>query len=143
MNSQTQQITKHFLKITNQTKLEQLKNQLNLVDYPTIEKTLKSQNEQIKQNNIKSVPNAIEISGFYQIGLGFSIYNFIDAIKLGKCCVLCLAGGQGTRLGSSLPKGQFNLQLPSNHSLFQLQANSIKYFNTNYSQKLVWYFCFI
>ena len=64
---------------------------------------------------LDSDPSSIE--QWYDSGL--------DLVAAGQVAVVLMAGGQGTRLGSSAPKGCFNIGLPTQKSLFQIQAERI------------------
>src|SRR5271170_1843410 len=102
-----------------------------------------------KQSGLEPLPDsatasildskAEDIEKWYQSGL--------DLIAANKVAVVLMAGGQGTRLGSSAPKGCFDIGLPSKKSLFQIQAERIlkaqqlaqKYSGSNEKVVVPWY----
>lgn len=75
--------------------------------------------EPLPENATSSVldSSADDLQKWYDSGL--------ELIAENKVAVVLMAGGQGTRLGSSDPKGCFNIGLPSSKSLFQLQGERI------------------
>ncbi len=63
----------------------------------------------------------------------------ITSIKNGEIGVLTVAGGQGTRLGWSGPKGTFPATLLTGKSLFQIIAEQIVFASNKYSVVIPWY----
>lgn len=79
------------------------------------EATVEPLSDEVFDSVIKASPETIR--EWETIGL--------SQIAQGKVAVILMAGGQGTRLGSSAPKGCYDIKLPSGKSLFQLQAERI------------------
>ena len=63
----------------------------------------------------------------------------IDKIKSGKLAVLTMAGGQGTRLGHSGPKGTYNIGLASHKPIFEILCDTLKLAHDKYGVYVQWY----
>lgn len=83
-------------------------------------KKLDSQMEPIPATQFESETGVIPdvLNEYRKIGL--------EQISKGHVAVLLLAGGQGTRLGVTYPKGMFPIDLPSGKTLYQIQAERIR-----------------
>ena len=63
----------------------------------------------------------------------------LEAIKAGKLATVTMAGGQGTRLGHSGPKGTFDLGLDNHKPIFEILCDTLKDAQKKYGVYCVWY----
>ena len=96
------------------------------LDFPklraTFESSLKTSGEERKLEPFRDVT---EMSSLSAEETAQYRTDGLKNIAAGKTCALLLAGGQGTRLGSSSPKGCYNIGMPSNKPLFQYYCERI------------------
>ncbi|XP_043682228.1 UDP-N-acetylhexosamine pyrophosphorylase isoform X1 [Vespula pensylvanica] len=83
-------------------------------------------------DKIQPIPENNIVSGEACTKEELKMYNSLglQEVANGRVAVLLLAGGQGTRLGVTYPKGMYEVGLPSHKSLFQLQAERIRRLET-------------
>ncbi len=62
-----------------------------------------------------------------------------DAIKSGKLAVIMMAGGQGTRLGHTGPKGTFEFGLDGHTTIFETYIKQFKEAEEKYGVAVPWY----
>ena len=63
----------------------------------------------------------------------------LNEIKSGKLAVVTMAGGQGTRLGHSGPKGTFDLGLDTHKSIFEILTDTLILAKEKYGVNIPWY----
>ena len=126
----------HLLKFydnLDENKKEKLLEQIENIDFELINSLYDSTKGNAKKDNAKIEPiDFIDKYKYYEeIGK--------KAIKAGELAVVTMAGGQGTRLGHSGPKGTFDIGLDSHKSLFELLCDSIKEEAKKYDVQIPWF----
>ena len=99
------------------------------------------------QNNTKEKENSddkiepMEYLDKYKLNEKYKYYENLgkQAIKAGKLAAVTMAGGQGTRLGHTGPKGTYDIGLDSHKSLFELLCDSLKEEGKKYDVTIPWF----
>ena len=126
-----------FEKLTDEKK-EFLLNQITSIDYDLILSLYEKTKQPIDLGEGKVEPiehtdkdklSEEEMKKYYEKGAEF--------IKTGKYAVVTMAGGQGTRLGYTAPKGTF--PIIENVSLFEGLSNTIKEAQDEFNAIIPWY----
>ena len=120
-------------------KKEILLNQINHIDFELVNKLYDSTKEQKINTNDKITP--IDYLDKYKLNDQYKYYEAIGkkAIKEGKLAAVTMAGGQGTRLGHTGPKGTYDIGLDSHKSLFELLSDNLKEEGKKYGVIIPWF----
>lgn len=132
-------LLKGYEKLSDEDKIELL-NQILTIDFNQIEDLFNNVDKKVELGSSKIEP----ISYMEKDKLSEKEYNHYheigaQAISANKLAVVTMAGGQGTRLGHSGPKGTFDLGLDSHKCIFEILCDSLKESNEKYQVTVPWY----
>ena len=122
-----------------ENKKNELLNQIENIDFElenSLYRMTKLENEK-EQSKIEP----IDYLDKYKLNDKYKYYENIGkkAIKEGKLAAVTMAGGQGTRLGHTGPKGTFDIGLESHKSLFELLCDYLKDEGKKYGVTIPWF----
>lgn len=133
------QILSNYERLDNQKKSE-LAEQVERINFDQINKLYKTTKEEVSfENDIIEPISYIEKDKLTKEELEKYLNLGESAIKEGKYSIVTMAGGQGTRLGHSGPKGTFDIGLDSHKSIFEILADNIKEESKKYNVMIPWY----
>lgn len=130
-----------FYENLNEWQKEALLTDIEAVDFPLMQQLYKKIGEKAvlpDQGQIEPIGctdatamGAAEKERLYRTGLA--------ALSSGKMAAVTMAGGQGTRLGHTGPKGTYDIGLPSHKSLFEIQCCGLKKVSEEAGNVVPWY----
>ena len=128
-------LVKYYDELTDSEK-ENLLSQIERIDFEYMNELFKANYEfDMKENKITSVlateKKKLDLEKYEQIGS--------QKIKAGELAICSMAGGQGTRLGHSGPKGTLILDLNKPTSIFETIALKLKEAYNKYGVLIYWY----
>ena len=119
--------------------LAQLENDIEHLEFENYNELLKKVEDEFEKPEGISPVEPVNLEDSSDEDIERWINLGIEALSNGEVAAFLLAGGQGSRLGFDGPKGQFKVGLPSDSSLFELQAKRIRSLAENYNTKIPWF----
>lgn len=120
-------------------KQKQLLNQIMNINFELIKSLYDNTKKENSTNDDKIEP--MVYLDKYKLNDKYKYYENIgkQAIKEGKLAAVTMAGGQGTRLGHTGPKGTYDIGLDSHKSLFELLCDYLKEEGKKYGVTIPWF----
>ena len=132
----------HVLKFydnLNNLKKEELLKQICSIDFEQLKNLYENINKiEHKKNEIMPIEYT-DKSKMTQSQKEIYLEKGSNIIKQNKYAVVTMAGGQGTRLGHSGPKGTFMLGINPDKSLFEIFCDKLKEIKNKYNVIVPWY----
>ena len=134
-----EQVLANYSRLDESTQKE-LREQISKIDFKQFNKLYDSTKEEVSfENDVIEPISYIEESKISKEELNKYLTLGENAIKNGEYSVVTMAGGQGTRLGHSGPKGTFDIGLDSHKSIFEILVDNLKSANEKYNVIVPWY----
>ncbi len=119
---------------------EDLLNQIDSIDFDLMKKLYEKAIHPVEQEEETIEPiDYVDKSKLTSFEKAIYEKRGIEAIKYNKLAVVTMAGGQGTRLGHSGPKGTFDFGLNEHKSIFEALADTFKDAWRKYDTVIPWY----
>lgn len=135
-----EQLMEEYERLKSTEEKENFLNEILSIDFKQVEEIYKNKDKKVDFNNSRIEPidyvdksklSKEEYEEYEKLG--------IKEIKDGKLAVVTMAGGQGTRLGHTGPKGTFDIGLDSHKSIFELLTNTMIEAKNKYKVNIPWY----
>ena len=113
--------------------------EIDKIDFELMNSLYNKTKQEEKKEKDKITP--IDYLDKYKLKDEFKYYENIGkkSIKEGQLAAVTMAGGQGTRLGHTGPKGTYDIGLDSHKSLFELLCDNLKEEGKKYGVTIPWF----
>lgn len=124
----------------NDEQKEELLNQIKDIDFELMERLYKNTKEPVNLEKVLIEPiEHVDKSKLTVAEKEMYEKKGVEAIKYNKFAVVTMAGGQGTRLGHTGPKGTYIFDVEKNKSIFEILCDTLKEALKEYDTLIPWY----